>query len=74
MSHRMKMNQHIITMASPPRDHKLFKRHCSGAFFNHLRQVALTAVMLAVVVMLATTHRRTSRHMSTCLMKNALLG
>src|ERR1700731_3996480 len=32
MSHRMKMNQHIITMASPPRDEKLFKRHCSGAF------------------------------------------
>jgi hypothetical protein len=32
MSHRMKMNQHIITMASPPRDDKLFKRHCSGAF------------------------------------------
>ena len=32
MSHRMKMNQHIITMASPPRDAKLFKRHCSGAF------------------------------------------
>ena len=32
MSHRMKMNQHIITMASPPGDAKLFKRHCSGAF------------------------------------------
>jgi hypothetical protein len=32
MSHRMKMNQHIITMASPPGDVKLFKRHCSGAF------------------------------------------
>lgn len=32
MSHRMKMNQHIITMASPPGGAKLFKRHCSGAF------------------------------------------
>jgi hypothetical protein len=32
MSHRMKMNQHLITMASPPGDAKLFKRHCSGAF------------------------------------------
>jgi hypothetical protein len=32
MTHRMKMNQHIITMASPPGDAKLFKRHCSGAF------------------------------------------
>jgi hypothetical protein len=32
MSHRMKMNQHIITMARPPGDAKLFKSHCSGAF------------------------------------------
>ena len=32
MSHRMKMNQHIITMASPPGDVKLFKSRCSGSF------------------------------------------
>jgi hypothetical protein len=32
MSHRMKMNQHIITMASPPGDAKLFKSHCLDSF------------------------------------------
>jgi hypothetical protein len=32
MSHRMKMNQHIVTMASPPGDVKLFKSRCSGSF------------------------------------------
>ena len=32
MSHRMKMNQQIITTASPPGDAKLFKSHCFGAF------------------------------------------
>jgi len=32
MSHRMKMNQHIVTMASPPGDAKLFESRCSGAF------------------------------------------
>jgi hypothetical protein len=31
MSHRMKMNQHILTMASPPGD-ALSKSHCSGFF------------------------------------------
>ena len=32
MSHRMKMNQHISTMARPPGDVKLVRSDCSGAF------------------------------------------
>jgi hypothetical protein len=70
----MRINQKIMKTICPPAAARLFRSDRSGAFFNHLRQVALTAVMFAVVVMLATTHRRTSRHLSTCLMKNALLG
>jgi hypothetical protein len=38
----------------PPAAPGLFRSDRSGVFFNHLRQVALTAVMLAVVVVLAT--------------------
>ena len=32
MRHQMKMNQHIITMASRTGDAKLFKSHCAAAF------------------------------------------
>ena len=31
MSHRMKMNEDIVTPANPPGDAKLFKSHCPNA-------------------------------------------
>jgi len=49
----MRINQKIMKTICPPAVARLFRSDRSGAFFNHLRQVALTAVMLAVVVMLA---------------------
>jgi len=50
----MKMNQHIVKTACPPGNARLLRSHCSGAFLVHIRRAALSAVMLAVAVVLAT--------------------
>ena len=53
MSHRMKMNKHIITMVSPSGDAKRFESRCSGAFRHHNWRPALPAETLAAAVVLA---------------------
>ena len=50
----MKMNQEIVNTTCHSGNARLLRSHCSGAFLDHIRRVALPAVMLAVAVVLAT--------------------
>src|ERR1700674_137179 len=50
----MKINQYLVKTARPSSSGTLLPDHCSGAFLDHIRRAALPAVMLVVVVVLAT--------------------
>jgi hypothetical protein len=54
-------NQQIMKTICPPAAPRLFRSDRSGVFFNHLRQVGLTAVTLASLLCLQrVVHQRTT--------------
>jgi hypothetical protein len=68
----MRMNKYIVKTLCPPDNARLISGHCSRPLWDHIRWATLSAVMLAVAVVLETGCSSTGAGFSPLMIRGPL--